>query len=1355
MRIRLLFLSLLCIGSSSLVSQTGPGGVGSSSSNIVWLKADEITGLSNGDDVLTWTDASGNSHTFTAPSSTFSPVYQTSVINGLPVVRFNKSNSRIRRNTLSAFPTSAVTAIYVNSNTDSGDGVISYASSGSTNDFLLFRSDNLNLFRGTNIASGVSFNDGAFHITNAQWQSSDGGVSVWKDGSRDFNTTGFRTGTFFTSGGTLAIAGEQDAIDGSYDAGQAHAGDFSEVIIFDTFLNTAQNIIVSNYLAAKYALTISNDRFAYDVSHPHDVAGIGREDVSNEHTSGMSADVLRIQNASGLNADQEYLLFGHDDGDATAAWTTTETPDAGVNIQRLAREWRLDETGDLGTIDFVVETGAMPALPAGHTLYVLMVDADGDFSTDASVYEMTLSAGTEYTATGVAFNDGDHVAIAAVMPTVQHTLASSSGAENSSPSIEVSLNFITASSRTVDVTTADVTTTVVDDYTALASSTLTITAGNSTVNYTITVNDDSDEESNETLTVTLDNPSAGINLGTNTVLTYSIADNDITRKVYFDAETANGSEAITSVNVGVSLSVVDGVNPTSVDYTVTGGTATGTGTDFTLASGTVNFAAGVTTGSFNISINNETLFELSETIIITLSNPVNCNLDNTMPFAGTGFITHTYTITNDDAAPTIQFNSTSSSGSETISSVAFQVDLGVSTPLDASASFTVTGTATGSSTDYTLANGIVTILAGSTTVDINAFIINDVIEELSETMIITLSAPSNATLGANTVHTYTIINNALFGFTGPGGIGNSTSNILWTRPEELAVVADGTDITNWTDFSGNGNDFSQANTSFTPRYYNSIVNSQPVVRFEQSNGRLIHNSFSDFPTSAISAIYVNRTAASGDGILSYASAAADNDFLLFSSNNLQFFRPTSITSSVAFNDNSFHIANVTWQSSDGSLGVWKDGSLDFTTTGFRSGTSFTTGGNLALAGEQDAINSSYDAAQAHIGDFAEVIIYNQSLNTTTSIIVQNYLSAKYNIALTTNDVYDQDDNGDFDFEVAGIGRIGASDLHLDAKGSGIVRVNQPQDLDDEEFMMWGHDNAALAATNTDVPGGIARRLERVWRVSEVNRSATAVDVGAVDITFDLTGLGTVVITDLVLLIDTDGTFATGATEITGAIDDGSNTYRFSGVTGLTDNVHFTLASLDIDATPLPIELISFTAETTEEGYVRLEWQTASETNNSHFSIESGTSGIDMNEIARITGAGNSEELRTYGYIDKNPEAGRNYYRLRQTDFDGSSEPSEIISVLVDKRKALNSYKLYPNPVQAGMPLQLSFDLQEDQILQIEVYEVNGLQRYQKQVMAYAKQQKFEIPTVGMKAGLHFFRVTDMHGKQTVFKVVIR
>ncbi len=1354
---RILFSLILLHFAIVLFAQTGPGGVGSSSSNILWLKANEITGVSNGADLLTWTDASGNSNTLTAPSSTFSPTYQTSIINGMPVVRFSKTNGRIRRTGFTDFPTTAITAIYVNKTTDSGDGVISYASSsGNNNDFLLFRSENLNFYRGTNIASGVSFNNNSFHIANAVWRNSDGRVEVWKDGTQSFTSTGFRTGTSITAGGSLAIAGEQDLVDGNYDAAQAHFGDFAEVMIFDTFLNTAQNIIVSNYLAAKYALTISNDRYAYQSTHAHDVAGIGREDASNTHTAAMSADILRIEGATGLDANQEYLLFGHNGADVTTSWTTTEAPNGGADIQRLAREWRFDETGNVGDIDMVIDVAGMPALPAGHTIYALMVDADGDFSSGASVYELTLDGGTEYSYSGYDINDGDYMAIAAVRPVVQHTNTSSAGAESVlAPTIAVSLNFITATSRTIDVTTADVTTTVVDDYTALSGSTVTITAGNTTATYTVSIIDDSDAENNESLTITLSNPSAGLNIGTNAVHTYTIEDNDQVRKVYFDAATNSGSETVTSVNVGVSINVEDNSNPTTVDYSVTGGTALGGGTDYTLASGTVTFAAGVTSQSFSISINNESLFELDETIIVTLSNPTNCNLDNTMPFAGTGAITHTYTITNDDTAPTMQFNAASGSGSETITSVAFQVDLSAVSGADASANFTVTGSATGGGVDYTLANGVVTIPAGSTTANIDATIVNDSNEELSETIIITLSAPTNTSIVGNDVFTYTIINNSVVGFTGPGGVGQASSNILWVRPEELSVEADGTNIDTWNDFSGNGNNLGQTNNSFKPRYYNSVINSQPVARFEQSNGRLIKNSFSTFPSDQITAVFVNATSeTSDDGLLSYASSASDNEFLLFSTNSLNVFRGGGSTNSgVALNGGSFTIGTTTWQSSNGGTAVWKNGSRDYNITGFQTGTAMTSNGNLAIGAEQDGINSGYNATQDHLGDFAEVAIYNIVLNQTQVIIVQNYLSAKYNIALSTNDVYNEDDNGDYDFEVAGIGRIGASDIHVDAKGSGIVRVNNVGDLNDEEFFMWGHDNADLRATSTDVPMGISRRLERVWRVSEVNRSGTPIDVGSVDISFDLTGLGDVTASDLVLLVDTDGTFATGATEITGAISDGGGYYRFANVTALTDNVRFTLASIDVDQTPLPVELISFKGDVTELGNVILNWSTISEVNNSHFSIERSSDAMTFEVIDRVGGNGDSEGLINYTYSDESPLFGRSFYRLKQHDFTGQTTNTEIISVYLDPPVGIE-YHLYPNPVSSGAEITIAYQLDKSQQILVLVSTMHGINILDKTISLEQSLGSFKLETVQMKKGLNLVRLITADGAVRSFKLMV-
>ena len=1143
--------------SAVLSAQTGPAGVGSSTSNILWLRSEDITSLVDDDDISSWSDASGNGNDVSQPTSTLTPVYKTGILNGFPVVRFEKTNGRLRRNTFSDFPTSQITAIYVNSNTENSDGVLSYASSANNNDFLLFSSNNLRFYRGnSNTASGVSFNDGNFHIANASRTSSGGSVEIWKDGSLDFTGT-LSSGTSITAGGTLAIAGEQDSVDGGYDSSQAHFGDFAEIMIFNTVLNEAQNIIISNYLSTKYNISISNDYFAYDTFFPNDVAGIGREDVSNTHTEARSDGILQIENASGLDADQEYLLFGHDDGDVTTSWTTTETPNSGVNIERLAREWRLDETGDVGTIDFVVDVATFPSLSSGFTMYTLLVDSDGDFSSGASVYEMTLVSGTEYTVTGIDIADGDYIAIGSVVPTIDHTTSTGSGAESDDAVIEVSLNFIPRTDRTVEYTTADVTTTAGDDYTAASGLTATITAGNTTTTYTITIDDDTDAESTESFTSTLSSPSAGLNLGSNSVFTYTINDNDITRKVYFDVDTASGNEDVSPVTVNLTINTADATDPTTVDYEVTSGTATNGGTDFTLAAGTATFAATTTTTSFTFTVNDDMLKESNETFTVTLSNPVNCNLDNTMPFAGTGFTTYTYTINDDDANPEIEFTTTSSTGLESVTPVNFEVSLSEVSGIDASASYTVTGTATGGGTDYTLADGTVTVLAGATTANITAVINNDSQVEFSETIIVTLSSPTDATLGTNTVFTYTITDNDSFGNTGPGGVGDDETNIVWLDADRLTGLSDGDDLTSWTDVSGNSNDFSESST-FSPTYETNELNGFPVARFNKTNNRIRDNDISNFPTDEITAIFVNlNNSESGDAQLSYASSASDNDFLIFDSSNLNFYRGTNTASGVSSNDNNWHIINTSWQSSGGNLSIWKDGTESFTTT-FQSGTTITAGGSLSLAGEQDSVDGGYVDGQAHTGDYPEVILYNVFLNDAQHIIVSNYLSAKYDISIS-NDFYTMDNtgNGDFDFNVAGIGQATDGSFHFDSQGNGIIRIYNPSSLDNDDYLFWGRNNASdyTFATNTS---NYQERIASDWRVSKRN------DVGTVTFEVDFTGIDISAkqsCTDFVLVVDNDSDLLSPTNTYT-LTNTSGDIYQATGVS-FTDGDYFTIEYQDL------------------------------------------------------------------------------------------------------------------------------------------------------------------------------------------------
>ena len=167
------------------------------------------------------------------------------------------------------------------------------------------------------------------------------------------------------------------------------------------------------------------------------------------------------------------------------------------------------------------------------------------------------------------------------------------------------------------------------DYT-LANGTLTISAGNTTGTITIAgIVDDGAAESNETVIVTLSNPS-NATLGSDDVHTYTIVDNDTAADnsiptVDFNSASSSGSESASSAAITVDLSSSHSTDVT-VNFSVTG-TATGSGTDYTLANGTLTIPAGNTSGNITIaSIVDDALDEDNETVILSLSSPSNANL---------------------------------------------------------------------------------------------------------------------------------------------------------------------------------------------------------------------------------------------------------------------------------------------------------------------------------------------------------------------------------------------------------------------------------------------------------------------------------------------------------------------------------------------------------------------------------------------------------------------------------------------------------------------------------------------------------------------------------------------------------
>ncbi|MEM7161751.1 MAG: T9SS type A sorting domain-containing protein [Bacteroidota bacterium] len=181
---------------------------------------------------------------------------------------------------------------------------------------------------------------------------------------------------------------------------------------------------------------------------------------------------------------------------------------------------------------------------------------------------------------------------------------------------------------------------------------------------------------------------------------------------------------------------------------------------------------------------------------------------------------------------------------------------------------------------------------------------------------------------------------------------------------------------------------------------------------------------------------------------------------------------------------------------------------------------------------------------------------------------------------------------------------------------------------------------------------------------------------------------------------------------------------------------------DIPVT-LPVEWVSFEASNKTD-YVSLEWVTAAEVNNDYFEVERSTDGQNWEAIERVYGAGYSTSLTYYEAKDEHPFSGESYYRVRQVDFDGTTDYSEIDVVI---RKAGEITSLYPNPSKGVF----RFDLEADHAFEgfLELIDIHGN-------LLYAEELSFDKGInilfnnfIDIPKGSYILRI---HEKSGTFKV---
>lgn len=403
--------------------------------------------------------------------------------------------------------------------------------------------------------------------------------------------------------------------------------------------------------------------------------------------------------------------------------------------------------------------------------------------------------------------------------------------------------------------------------------------------------------------------------------------------------------------------------------------------------------------------------------------------------------------------------------------------------------------------------------------------------------------------------------------TGPGGVGTNTNNLLWLDVtgnclnNNLNPATNNQIIKRILDRSGNGNFMNQANLSRMATLKTNELNGLSVVRLDgtadQYTGNLSAGTLSEIDVFTV-----------GNFGLATQPAGKSACFYLLGSSN---------SSSINFlraNANSGANADKYYSKVEGSnrFGELLDNTSHVYSQRFETTTPFHfvnvdgTAQTVAAHNSIITVSSNFYVGTAVgtnscnlNGDIAELIVF-EGINRSQRIIVENYLGAKYNLALSTNDKFSFD--ATHGFEVAGIGRESATDNNVDARGSGFVQISSPTGLEDGEYMLWGHDNGDTSTSGAEVPPAwlnpIGEKLNREWRV-EISGGDNS--VGSVTLTFHLPTGKDFGLRDSTynLLIDDDGDFTNASIVNNIPVVTDDTIIVFSGIT-LSDGDFFTLGN---------------------------------------------------------------------------------------------------------------------------------------------------------------------------------------------------
>lgn len=187
---------------------------------------------------------------------------------------------------------------------------------------------------------------------------------------------------------------------------------------------------------------------------------------------------------------------------------------------------------------------------------------------------------------------------------------------------------------------------------------------------------------------------------------------------------------------------------------------------------------------------------------------------------------------------------------------------------------------------------------------------------------------------------------------------------------------------------------------------------------------------------------------------------------------------------------------------------------------------------------------------------------------------------------------------------------------------------------------------------------------------------------------------------------------------------------------------------------IPVELTSFAASVAD-GKVILDWTTATETNNARFEIQRRSGNDDWSVIGSVRGSGTTTSTTAYRFTDNSAVNGIYTYRLKQIDFDGSYEFSQVIEVNVGTPSEFALYQNYPNPFNPST--MISFALPQRDNVSLKIYDILGNEvALLLSGKLEAGNHTVEFNAAGLSSGVYLYQLQNsagnaLYGKMNLLK----